>query len=326
MEQDRLERIRVQLVDRRQRLNQVVSNPNSGVHYANLLREVDAALERIDNGSYGICVVCQGEIEHDRLMVNPLITVCLDDLDTSQRKYLEADLDLARRIQTGMLPQNNLSVNGWEVSFHYEPAGAVSGDYCDIISAGDSLPEIFFILGDVSGKGIAASMLMSHLHAMFHSMVPLRLTVTELVEHASSLMCESTISSHYATLLCIKADNTGKVEICNAGHLPPLLVKKGNIKKINATGVPVGLFCNTEYTIDKFVMEAGDTLLLYTDGLTETFFNEEEYGIERLTNALHKNYSLPPGNLIKELLRDADDFSVGSTKKDDLTIMAIRKL
>ncbi len=326
MEQENLERIRVQLADRRQRLNQAVSNPAAAVSYANLLKEVDAALERIEDGSYGICMICKGEIEEDRLMVNPLITVCLDDLDTRQRKYLEADLDLARRIQTGMLPKNNIRANGWEVSYYYEPAGAVSGDYCDIIEAGDSLPEMFFILGDVSGKGIAASMLMSHLHAMFHSMIPLRLSVAELVEHASSLMCESTISSHYATLLCIKAASNGELEICNAGHLPPLLVKNGAIQKINATGVPVGLFCNTEYSVNSFVLEKGDTLLLYSDGLTETFFNEEEYGMQRLTENLGKNYLLEPKELVNNLLKDVNDFAAGAARRDDLTIMAIKKL
>ena len=326
MEQENLERIRVQLADRRQRLNQAVSNPAAAVSYANLLKEVDAALERIEDGSYGICMICKGEIEEDRLMVNPLITVCLDDLDTRQRKYLEADLDLARRIQTGMLPKNNIRANGWEVSYYYEPAGAVSGDYCDIIEAGDSLPEMFFILGDVSGKGIAASMLMSHLHAMFHSMIPLRLSVAELVEHASSLMCESTISSHYATLLCIKAASNGELEICNAGHLPPLLVKNGAIQKINATGVPVGLFCNTEYSVNSFLLEKGDTLLLYSDGLTETFFNEEEYGMQRLTENLGKNYLLEPKELVNNLLKDVNDFAAGAARRDDLTIMAIKKL
>ncbi len=312
-------------MDRKERLNTVISEHSAAAHYSNLLKEVDAALERIDSGSYGICVVCRGQIEDDRLLVNPLITVCLDDLNHHQRKHLEADLDLARRIQTGMLPKNNLQINGWEVVYHYEPAGAVSGDYCDVIDAGNSSSDLFFILGDVSGKGIAASMLMSHLHAMFHSMIPIGLSVTELVQHASSLLCESTLSSHYATLLCIKACDNGEIEICNAGHMPPLLVKNGDIQKISANGVPVGLFCDIEYSVNNFKMETGDTLLLYTDGVTETFFNDEEYGVERLTKSLGENSYKSSGELITILLEDVNKFAAGSGMKDDLTIMVIKK-
>jgi len=325
MEHVELDRIRLQLVDRRDRLNYVMSNSGAAVHLVNLLKEVDAALERMNDGTYGVCIVCQGEIEKDRLLINPLLTVCLDDMDSSQRRVLETDLDLARKIQTGMLPKNNLSVNGWELFYHYEPAGAVSGDYCDVISAGVSSPP-FFILGDVSGKGIAASMLMSHLHAMFHSMVPLGLGVTDLVEHASSLLCESTMSLHYATLLCIKAESSGEIELCNAGHVPPLLLQKGKVQRIDATGLPIGLFCDSGYSVHKTKLESGDTLLLYTDGLNEAFFKDEAYGIDRLMKFVDGHYSSSPRELTNKILADVNNFVAGELKKDDLTIMAIRKL
>ncbi len=324
MEHAELERIRLQLIDRRSRLSHVMSHSGASVHLVNLLKEVDAALERMNDGTYGVCVVCRGEIEKDRLMVNPILTVCLDDMDRNQRSALETDLDLARKIQAGMLPKNNLLINGWELFYHYEPAGAVSGDYCDVICTGEILSP-FFIIGDVSGKGIAASMLMSHLHAMFHSMVPIGLGVTDLVEHASNLLCESTTSLHYATLLCIKAESNGEIELCNAGHVPPLLLQKGKVQKIDATGLPIGLFCDSKYAVNRKKLESGDTLLLYTDGLNEAFFKNETYGIDRLMKFAGGLYSSSPRELTDKILTDVNNFVAGESKKDDLTIMAIRK-
>lgn len=323
MKKSDLNRIKLQLLDRRNRLSDATAQSTGEVKYLSLLKEVDAALERMDNGAYGVCVICQHPIEENRLAANPLVNVCLDHLDEIQRRSLETDLDLAHKIQNSMLPQNNFRTENWEAFFHYEPAGAVSGDYCDIITVGD---KQYFILGDVSGKGVAAALLMSQMHAMFHSMIPLGMELTSLFERASRLMCESTMYSHYATLLCVKAEENGSIEVCNAGHLPPLLIKKGSVKKIDATGMPVGLFCDTTYTLNFASMESGDTLLLYSDGLTESFFNEEEYGIERIEKVIVEDVNLSPESLTKKILNDVEKFVGNRMRRDDLTIMTIRKI
>lgn len=322
MEQMELNRIRNQLLFRREKLQKVHFHAERNHTVSRLLREVDAALERMENGSYGICIICKGEIEEDRLKVDPLIAVCLDDMNEHQRRMLETDLGLANRIQNSMLPQNNLQLPGWKVFYYYRPAGAVSGDYCDIINRN---VDYYFILGDVSGKGIAASMLMSQLHAMFRSMVPSGLSVPDLVSHASNLLCETTISSHYATLLCVKANQSGEIEICNAGHFPPLVNLNDEVKEIQSTGMPIGLFNNAEYSTLNLKLNEGDTLLLYTDGLTEAFNNNEEYGIERVSEILLKNKGAEPKLLVELLVEDVTAFISGAPQSDDLTIMAIKK-
>jgi phosphoserine phosphatase RsbU/P len=322
MEESELNRIRVQLINRRERLHRVAEQQGSKIHYLALLKEVDSALERIDGGTYGICEVCRDPIEEDRLMVNPLLCVCLDHLNEKQKRTLEEDLDLAQKIQIAMLPSINLSAENWDIHFHYEPAGAVSGDYCDIICDGNST---YFILGDVSGKGIAASMLMSHIRAMFHSLIPQNLGIDHLVAKINNFTCESNPSSHYVTLLCIKAEKDGKIEVCNAGHLPPLLIKRNEQSKIDSTGIPVGLFCDIEYSIKSTVLEKDDVLLLYTDGLTESFFNNEEYGINRLSKVVSENHKLSPREMTKGILIDVNKFINGNPKRDDLTVMAIKK-
>jgi len=123
----------------------------------------------------------------------------------------------------------------------------VSGDYCDFID-GDN-QSLHFVLGDVSGKGVAASMLMAHLHAMFRTLISINLPLGQMVEQASRVFCESTLPTQYATLVYGRAGTDGFVEICNAGHLPPLLIQAGKISHIEATGLPVGVFCSESFSL-----------------------------------------------------------------------------
>ena len=134
----------------------------------------------------------------ERLIANPLTRLCLDHLSPKEQRALEDDLELAARIQTGLLPQPSQKIDGWEIAYHYQPAGIVSGDYCDLISSDDQ--SLLFVLGDVSGKGVAASMLMAHLQAMFRTLISINLPLEEIVERASRVFCESTLPTHYATL------------------------------------------------------------------------------------------------------------------------------
>ena len=190
------------LTERRERLQETIKYVPDPVKLYSLLQQVDSALERIDNGSYGICDVCHDPIEADRLIMNPLLTVCLDHLNHHQRKALEQDLELAIKIQRNLLPENHLNVNGWDFCYHYSPAGTVSGDFCDFIKLDDQ--SVLFVLGDVSGKGISASLMMSHLHALIRSLLSFNLPVNEIVTRANRLFCESTLSTHYATMFFVK--------------------------------------------------------------------------------------------------------------------------
>lgn len=156
-----------QLEERKRRLEDAIALAPLNVGFAGLLREVDSALERMAKGSYGLCEECHDPVEEDRLFADPLVRYCLDHLTQPQRAALQRDLDLASEVQRNLLPQPNLRAGVWETSYHYAPMGPVSGDYCDLIPSDG---QLFFVLGDVSGKGVAASMLMTQLHALFRSL------------------------------------------------------------------------------------------------------------------------------------------------------------
>ncbi|MGC9972303.1 MAG: SpoIIE family protein phosphatase [Bryobacteraceae bacterium] len=318
--------LRGQIVERRQRLQSAIAaSPERAAHLVSLLQEVDSALERIDADSFGLCEECHQSVEKDRLIADPLLRFCLGCLTEDQRRALEDDLDLAARIQAGLLPKP-IQLAGWEVGYHYQPSGVVSGDYCDLIHHQNGTGELVFLVGDVSGKGVAAAMLMSHLHAMFRSLIGVGMPVERLVERANRLFVESTIATHFATLVCGRATQQGEVELCNAGHCPPLVVRDGEVMAVEAAGLPIGIFGNAEFSSTHIGMSPGDFVVLYTDGLSEARgASREEYGRERLAEVVGGCRRLAPQEVIGACLQDLAGFRSRTPLDDDLTLMVVRR-
>jgi phosphoserine phosphatase RsbU/P len=319
--------LREQLLDRRHKLEaaSAMLRPAPAVDdLTRLLHEVDAALGRMDAGTFGLCETCHDPIEADRLLADPLTRFCLDHLTASEQRALEHDLELAAKIQRELLPRADAHFDGWEIAYHYQPAGPVSGDYCDLI-AGDK-GDLYFLVGDVAGKGVAAAMLMSHLSAMLRTLISIRLPLGQLMERASRVFCESTLPMHYATLVCGRASASGEIEICNAGHPPPLVIQRGHVTRIDATGLPVGLFRSERFASQKVQLAAGDMLVLYTDGLIEAQNTEGiDYGIERVS-ALAGRSPARSKAIVDACVRDLVTFHGAPALKDDLTILAARRM
>jgi len=314
--------LRTELINWRQRLEASARDSADTFPLNGLLREVKAAIESLGHEGYGVCQVCHDLIGQATMNLDPLAKTCLSCFTPEQLDELEKDLDRAWLVQGEFLPKQNLKFNGWEVSYRYEPAGPVSGDYCDLVSLDNG--DLYFLIGDVSGKGVAASLLMSRLHAIFRSLIGAGLSVSELVERANQLFAENTMRPYYATLVCGKAARSGEMEICNAGHVAPLLLRDGGVLPIAATGLPIGMFCGERYASTNVKLDKGDRLLLYTDGLSEARNQSDcEYGDERLLGFLTGCQQLPAITLVKELLEDLSQFSLARPRSDDLTVMAI---
>ncbi len=318
--------VQAQLLLRRDRLEDVMRRGGDGVQLEGLLREVDRALERVSNGTYGICETCGDPIESDRLVADPLVRFCIDHLTATEARALEQDLDLAGRVQQTLLPPSLMVDCGWELAYQYQPLGLVSGDYCDAVRAADSGEGLVVMLGDISGKGVAASMLMAHLHASLRTLLGFGLPLPQLIQRANRVFCESTMANHYATLVAARFSDTGTVEICNAGHCPPLHVGGGQVAAIEATGVPVGLFCVKDYGVRTFTMAPGDVLVLYTDGVTEARnLADEEYGKDRLEQLVRRAAREDPQVIVDACVADVAAFRKAARRTDDITVMAIRR-
>ena len=315
-----------QLTERKARLEAITSRNGETAEIHRLVAQVDAALARLENGTFGICEMCGGTVEPERIIADPLTRICLDELPAAERRRLEADLEMAGRIQRALLPPENLSAHGWEIHYRYEPLGLVSGDYCDLIVSNGKSNELFFLLGDVSGKGVAASLLMSHLHAMFRSLVTTGQPLDQMLSVASRLFCESTTAGQFATLIAGRADASGNLEIASAGHLPALLLHCDGVARIESGGFPLGMFSDAHFVTQKLQVCPGDALLFYTDGVTESRSEAgEEYGVERLSKVAATKRTAGPKEIVSSCLGELRGFAGSQARTDDATLMAVRR-
>jgi sigma-B regulation protein RsbU (phosphoserine phosphatase) len=314
---------RPQLLERRARL-QAAANSVSAAYFNDLIAEIDAALGRIDAGSYGLCETCHDTIEAGRLSSNPLVRFCLDHLSQADLRAHQQDLDLATEIQSKLLPPRDIALERWDTQYRYTPVGAVGGDYCELVPQADG-QSLFFAVGDVAGKGVAASLLMTHLSAIFRSLLSLDLPLADVVSRANRLFCESTAPAHYATLACGRATADG-VELCNAGHCTPLLLRRDATQRLDSTGLPLGLFCGGQYTVQHLSLSPGESLVLYSDGITEAQGpGGDDYKEERLIRSLRHHFGQGADAMADGVLRDVTRFCGTRPPADDMTLLIVRR-
>jgi len=236
---------------------------------------------------------------------------------------LQTQLELAQQVQMRLLPDRRCCLSDWEVAFSYESAGFVSGDYVDLIPAGAD--EFYFALSDLSGKGVAASMLMSHLHATLRTLLASNRTIEDVVTIASSTFCQSALPAQFATLVLGKADRSGNVELVNAGHNPVLLVEGAEVEIIAAASLPLGMFCSTDFTSVQRSVSPESALFLYSDGITESTDEAgNEFDQNRLAETLFQSRNRLPSELVETIQRTIIGFTNGAQPSDDRTMLALR--
>ncbi len=317
--------LRDQLLERRRRLAGAPHLAGRGDLRA-LIHEVDAALERLGAGAFGLCDACHEPIERDRLSADPLTRVCLGCLSEEQARALERDLELAASIQRALLPARPLSADGWQIDYRYRPLGPVSGDHVDVLQAASADGTLHFMVGDVSGKGVAASILMGNLHAILRSLIPQGLPLAELVERANRVFNEGTAPSSFATLVAGRLSSTGAVELVNAGHNPPLVARAQGLSAVCATGLPLGMLAGARFESVSFELGAGDLLFLYTDGLSEAVDAAgEQYGEQRIEGVVGALHGHPVDAVIRTSLDELGRFRGDRPLADDLTVMVVRR-
>jgi sigma-B regulation protein RsbU (phosphoserine phosphatase) len=317
-----LQTVRSDLIVRRERLESVIER-NDSEQLTELLAQVDQALHRIDNGTLGICEVCHDSIEEDRILRDPLTSICLGCLTPHQQRALEYDLELAARIQNGLLPATDVAIAGWEVAYHYRPAGVVGGDYCDVIP--DERGGLYFIIADVAGKGVAAAMLTANLRAVMRALVPMGLPLEKMLAQANRLFCESKLPMQYATLIVGHSSAAGATELVNAGHLPALLLHGSQVECFDSNDLPLGMFCDQQFTPVRTQLRPQDTLVLFTDGVSEAENPAgEEYGTQALRMLLEQTALCCPERLVESCRKQVEQFRAGGVRADDETLLAIQ--
>ena len=209
-----------------------------------------------------------------------------------EKKRLDKELEVARDIQTHLMPRDIPEVKGFQIDGKYIPCFEVGGDYFDIIPIDDN--KTVLVIADVSGKGAGAALLMSNLQASLKMAISVSLPLTEIVYRINNMIFKNSLSSQFITFfICIWDAKTKSLQYINSGHNPPLIIKENDkIKKLFPTGIGLGIRENKKFRSKKISLSVNDILVIYTDGIEE-FFNKklEPYGLKRMIqNFLKNNY------------------------------------
>ena len=235
------------------------------------------------------------------------------------------ELGIARQVQARLFPQSLPALRSLDYAGACLPARAVGGDYYDFLSLGPD--HLGLVIGDVMGKGIAAALLMANLQANLRSQVAFALDEPgRLLQSVNLLFCENSPESAFASLFFADYhDATGGLRYVNCGHLSALLLRRdGTLDRLAATSTVLGLFRQWECSVGECRLEPDDLLTLYTDGVTEAFDDAgEEFGEERLVDALRRHRERPPESLLASLVDEVRSFSPHE-QNDDLTLIVAR--
>ncbi len=241
------------------------------------------------------------------------------------KKHLEHELVNAAKVQQVLLPQRAPVYKNLQISFSHISSKHVSGDLFDLAAIDDT--TLGLVIGDVSGKGAGAAIMMSLVLAGFRAYKKTRLAVCEIVARLNNLLEESVSDGRYASLFyALLSTQKDELTFTNAGHNPPYLFrKKGDIEELSGGGIILGFLANQIYKHKKIPFEKGDLLLSYTDGITEAMnIDGEEFGEERLKQIVMQNRKLSSLDLINKILAEVDNFTQSDNISDDRTIVIVK--
>ncbi|MBK7393427.1 MAG: SpoIIE family protein phosphatase [Chloracidobacterium sp.] len=243
------------------------------------------------------------------------------------RERMERELELATEIQQRFQPEGPPTVEGYDfqgISFScYE----IGGDYYDFIPRHDG--KMLVALGDVSGKGTSASLLMSSLHAAVHGQVAAKTPLVQLVTSVNEYLTENTPGNRFITFFVTELDPaTGELTFINAGHNPALIGRAdGTIEQLDSSGLPLGLMGFAEYEVGKAQLNAGDVLFIYSDGVSEANnLAEDEFGMDRLIQVISDNVGRSASGIRDKVESALSDFTGTAAPNDDITLVIVKKL
>ena len=247
-----------------------------------------------------------------------------DKLESERRAVHE--LGIARQVQARLFPQSRPALASLDYAGACFPAQAVGGDYFDFLNLGPG--RLGLVIGDVMGKGIAAALLMANLQANLRSQVAFALDEPgRLLQSVNHLFCDNSPEGAFASLFFADYhDRTGDLRYVNCGHLCALVLRRdGTLDRLEPTSTVLGLFQEWECSVGQSHLGPDDLLALYTDGVTEAFDAAgEEYGEERLVDALRRHRDRAPDSLLSSLVDEVRAFSPAE-QRDDLTLIVARR-
>ena len=265
-----------------------------------------------------------------------LLLLVLLALELADRVIMKRDLEIAKEIQTWLMPALPPKVPGIELAFATRPANTVAGDYYDAFlrentaDGAASCPPLLLFVADVAGKSVPAALLMATLQASLHTLARVCTSQLELIERLNRYACERNVGGQrFVTAFLAEFDPAARqLTYVNAGHNWPVLRRAcGSIERLQTGGVPLGLLPNAIYACDQTTLAPGDVLLIFTDGLVEAENQtEEEFGEFRMLATLNRYSASAANEILHNLLESADQFTGSTPQHDDITCLVLRAL
>lgn len=246
--------------------------------------------------------------------------------EMAQRERLNRELEIAKEVQERLFPQRLPKVPGLDYCGRCRPAREVGGDYYDFLE----LPggKLGIAIGDVSGKGIGAALMMASLQASLRGLASVCRDLAALMSRVNSLLCEVSSANHYATLFYAEYDPPSRqLSYVNAGHNPPVILRKSNATcgtlRLETGGPVIGILPQC-YQQESFLVEPGDQVVLFTDGVSESMDpREEEWGEENLIELAKTCHGLPAFDAMTRIMAAAEAFAAGAAQHDDMTLVVL---
>jgi len=329
-----LEHFKAILVEREDLLNGYLGGlPAEGASETDrvrgLLSEIRKALGRIEDKTFGTCQVCRDEVEYHRLEVQPIREVCLGCITPEEQTRLEEELAIAARVHRALLPQKVEAIAGYDFAVKSLAASSVGGDYYDFLRD-DSGAVTKVVIADSMGKGIPAGLLMSNLQGALRVLAQEHRSPSTLVSKLNWWLCRNVPINKFISLACLdleSATGSATARYANAGHCPIIRVRPdGSREYFVSTGAVLGVHEDFRFDERTVQVNAGDLLVMYTDGVTEAVNSRDEmFGDERLAQFCVSHRAEPAGAFLDNLLKEICRFTGQDAFDDDLTVIVLKK-
>lgn len=290
------------------------------------LHVIETSLEKIEEETLGVCVVCHGYVDAQLLEMDYTAAVCLDHYSEEERRRLESELELSQVVQRALLPQRIPNIRGVELAAFSRPSEIIGGDYFDFFQFRDGTHGL--VIADVSGHGVAAGMLMSSLQTAIRTMAPETNSPAEILERINRFYIHNIHFTTFVTVFLAQFDPaTLTLSYVNAGHNPPAVRRRANgqIRWLKPTAPAIGLAEDFHARMESISFSEGDSLLLYTDGVTEVLnISNEQFGQERLAELVQQHADRPAPDLLQAVRQAVSTFGGNRPLVDDVTMVALR--
>ncbi len=247
-------------------------------------------------------------------------------LELKDKLVARDEIEVARQVQLALLPRRQPALAGWDIWLYTQPANDVGGDLVDFLELPG--PRLGVAIGDVSGKGMGAALLMSKLQATLRALAPQDDSLAALGDRVNQILFRDGIENRFATLLYAELrPDSGEVRLLNAGHLLPLVIRSGDTERLPPVAMPLGMFPEASFSEQQLALAPGDALVLYSDGLSEAqdpagvYFGEAR--VAALAASIRGLSAEAAGSL---LLREISGFLAGIRPSDDLSLVIVRRV